>query len=84
MVIKFENLQFTGSFKERGARNRLELLSADERARGVLAISAGNHALGMAYHARLLAVPVTVVMPRTAPAVKRVAALKAFAWNSGA
>jgi len=50
--LKFENLQFTSSFKERGALNRLCALSADERARGVIAMSAGNHAQGVAYHAK--------------------------------
>ena len=70
IYCKFEHLQMTGSFKERGARNRLELLSADERRRGVIAASAGNHALGLAYHGRLLDIPVTVVMPTSAPLVK--------------
>ena len=51
IVVKFENLQFTGSFKDRGAANRLAALSAAERARGVVAASAGNHAQGVAYHA---------------------------------
>jgi threonine dehydratase len=67
---KFEHLQMTGSFKERGARNRLELLSPDERARGVIAASAGNHALGLAYHGQDMGIPVTVVMPTSAPLVK--------------
>lgn len=67
---KLDLLQRTGSFKERGARNALELLGADARARGVIAASAGNHALGLAWHGRLLDIPVTVVMPRFAPLVK--------------
>ena len=67
---KLELLQRTGSFKERGARNALLLLSPEQRARGVVASSAGNHALGLAWHGRLLGIPVTVVMPRFAPLVK--------------
>jgi threonine dehydratase len=67
---KLDNLQRTGSFKERGARNALRLLSAAQRRRGVIAASAGNHALGLAYHGRLLDVPVTVVMPDYAPLIK--------------
>jgi len=70
VFLKFENLQFTASFKERGALNKLAQLSADERARGVLAVSAGNHAQGVAYHAQRLGIPATIVMPRFAPAVK--------------
>jgi threonine dehydratase len=70
VFLKFENLQFTASFKERGALNKLAQLSADERARGVLAVSAGNHAQGVAYHAQRLGMPATIVMPRFAPAVK--------------
>ena len=68
--LKFENLQFTSSFKERGALNRLSALSADERARGVIAMSAGNHALGVAYHAKRLGIPATIVMPVGTPMVK--------------
>jgi threonine dehydratase len=67
---KLDLLQRTGSFKERGARNALLLLDANQRARGVVAASAGNHALGLAYHGKLLGIPVTVVMPRFAPLVK--------------
>ena len=67
---KLELLQRTGSFKERGARNTLLLLSPEQKARGVVASSAGNHALGLAWHGRLLGIPVTVVMPRFAPLVK--------------
>src|SRR5687767_13556047 len=70
VFLKFENLQFTASFKERGALNKLLQLSDDERARGVLAVSAGNHAQGVAYHAQRLGIPATIVMPRFAPSVK--------------
>jgi threonine dehydratase len=70
VFLKFENLQFTASFKERGALNKLAQLTPDERARGVLAVSAGNHAQGVAYHAQRLGIPATIVMPRFAPAVK--------------
>ncbi len=70
IFCKLEYLQRTGSFKERGARNALLLLSAGQRKRGVIAASAGNHALGVAYHAQLLGVPATVVMPRFAPLTK--------------
>ena len=70
VFCKLENLQRTGSFKERGARNALLLLDPGQKQRGVIAASAGNHALGLAYHGRLLDIPVTVVMPRFAPLVK--------------
>ena len=70
VFLKFENLQFTASFKERGALNKIAQLSEVERARGVLAVSAGNHAQGVAYHAQRLGIPATIVMPRFAPAVK--------------
>ncbi len=70
VVLKFENLQFTASFKERGALNRMAQLDAAERAAGVLAVSAGNHAQGVAYHAQRMGIPATIVMPRFAPAVK--------------
>ncbi len=70
VFCKLENLQRTGSFKERGARNALALLAPDQRERGVIAASAGNHALGLAYHGKLLAIPVTVVMPKSAPLIK--------------
>ena len=70
VYCKLDHLQMTGSFKERGARNKLLLLSADEKARGVIAASAGNHALGLAYHGQDLGIPVTVIMPRSAPLVK--------------
>jgi threonine dehydratase len=70
IVCKLDNFQRTGSFKERGARNALLKLSAAQRRRGVIAASAGNHALGLAYHGRLLRIPVTVVMPDYAPIIK--------------
>jgi len=68
--LKFENLQFTATFKERGALNRLSALSAEERRRGVIAASAGNHAQGVAYHAAWLAIPATIVVPQGTPTVK--------------
>lgn len=68
--LKFENLQFTASFKERGALNRLSALSDEEKARGVIAMSAGNHAQGVAYHAHRLSIPTTIVMPVSTPTVK--------------
>ncbi len=68
--LKFENLQFTSTFKERGALNRLTALSPEERRRGVTAMSAGNHAQGVAYHASLLGIPATIVMPVGTPMVK--------------
>ncbi len=70
VFCKLDLLQRTGSFKERGACNALLLLDAAQKARGVVAASAGNHALGLAYHGKLLGIPVTVVMPRFAPLVK--------------
>ncbi len=70
VYLKFENLQFTASFKERGALNKLLQLGAAERERGVIAMSAGNHAQGVAYHAQRLEVPATIVMPTTTPYVK--------------
>ncbi len=70
IFCKQEHLQRTGSFKERGARNALAQLSPEQAQRGVIAASAGNHALGLSWHGRLLGVPVTVVMPRFAPLVK--------------
>ena len=65
--LKFENRQFTASFKERGALNRLLSLTPAERKRGVAAMSAGNHAQGVAYHAGRLGIPATIVMPVTTP-----------------
>ena len=70
IYCKLDYLQRTGSFKERGARNALELLPEDVRRRGVVAASAGNHALGVAYHGSLLRIPVTVVMPKFAALIK--------------
>lgn len=70
VFLKFENLQFTASFKERGASNRLQLLSAEEKARGVVAMSAGNHAQGVAYHAQRMGLRAVIVMPRFTPGVK--------------
>jgi threonine dehydratase len=68
--LKFENLQFTATFKERGALNRLSGLSANERRRGVIAVSAGNHAQGVAYHAARLSIPATIFVPLGTPTVK--------------
>jgi len=68
--LKFENLQFTSTFKERGALNRLAALSPDERRPGVIAMSAGNHAQGVAYHAKRLGIPAVIVMPVGTPMVK--------------
>lgn len=70
IYLKFENLQYTASFKERGACNKLAQLSGDERKRGVIAMSAGNHAQGVAYHAQRLGVRAVIVMPRFTPGVK--------------
>jgi threonine dehydratase len=70
VFLKFENLQYTASFKERGACNKLVQLSAEERARGVVAMSAGNHAQGVAYHAQRLGLRAVIVMPRFTPGVK--------------
>jgi len=70
LSCKLDNFQRTGSFKERGARNALLQLPPDRRKRGVVAASAGNHALGLAYHGHLLRIPVTVVMPDYAPLIK--------------
>ena len=68
--LKFENLQFTAAYKERGALNKLLQLSEEERARGVIAASAGNHAQAVAYHAKRLGIPATIVMPSATPTVK--------------
>ncbi len=70
VVVKYENMQATGAFKERGALVRLSALTTDERRRGVIAMSAGNHAQAVAYHARRLGVPATIVMPVLTPMVK--------------
>ena len=68
--LKFENLQFTAAYKERGALNALLHLSDEQRARGVITASAGNHAQGLSHHGTRLGVPVTIVMPKTTPTVK--------------
>ena len=70
LFLKFENLQYTASFKERGACNRLAQLTAEEKCRGVIAMSAGNHAQGVAYHAQRLGIRAVIVMPRFTPGVK--------------
>src|SRR3954447_16734256 len=70
IFVKYENLQVTNSFKERGAYVKLASLSADERARGVITMSAGNHAQAVAYHAARLGIPASIVMPVTTPLVK--------------
>lgn len=70
VVLKLENLQHTGSFKPRGAYNKLASLTDDEKKRGVIAASAGNHAQGVAYHARNLGIPSTIVMPELTPFTK--------------
>mmetsp|Transcript_29058 Transcript_29058/g.72798 ORF Transcript_29058/g.72798 Transcript_29058/m.72798 type:complete len:410 (-) Transcript_29058:696-1925(-) len=70
VFLKGEHNQATGSFKERGARNAMLLLTADQKRRGVVAASAGNHGLALSYHGRNLKIPVTVVMPETAPLTK--------------
>ena len=70
VFLKFENLQFTASFKERGALNKLLSLSEADRRRGVIAMSAGNHAQAVAYHAARLGIPATIVMPRGSPNTK--------------
>ena len=75
VFVKYENLQVTNSFKERGALDKLASLTAAERARGVIAMSAGNHAQAVAYHAARLGIAATIVMPVTTPFVK-VAATK--------
>ena len=70
IALKLENIQRTGSFKERGACNKLALLTASQRAQGIVAASAGNHAQGVAMHAQLLGISATIVMPTTTPIVK--------------
>src|SRR5947207_7255179 len=76
VFVKYENLQVTNSFKERGALNKLASLAPPARLRGVIAMSAGNHAQAVAYHAHRLGIPATIVMPVTTPFVK-VAATRA-------
>src|ERR1700712_1541584 len=70
VMLKLDNLQVTGAFKERGAANRLSMLSPDERRRGVIAMSAGNHAQAVARHAHLLGIAATIVMPKFTPSTK--------------
>jgi threonine dehydratase len=70
LYLKLENQQFTGSFKDRGAYNKLKSLTPDEARRGVIAMSAGNHAQGVAYHAQQLGIPATIVMPEGTPFTK--------------
>ena len=70
VILKFENLQFTAAFKDRGSLNKLLSLTPAERKAGVIAMSAGNHAQAVAYHAARLGIPATIVMPETAPFVK--------------
>lgn len=77
VFVKYENMQVTGAFKERGAFVKLSGLSPDEKARGVIAVSAGNHAQGVAYHAGRLGIPATIVMPLLTPFVK-IAATRTF------
>jgi len=79
VFLKLESLQATGAFKERGAANRLSLLSAAERARGVITMSAGNHAQAVARHANLLGIAATIVMPRFTPATK---VTRTAAWGA--
>lgn len=79
VTLKLDNLQVTGAFKERGAANRLALLSADERARGVIAMSAGNHAQAVARHAQLAGAAATIVMPKFTPSTK---VTRTAAWGA--
>jgi len=79
VLLKLENLQATGAFKERGAANRIALLSAAERARGVIAMSAGNHAQAVARHAQLAGIVATIVMPRFTPTTK---VMRTRAWGA--
>ncbi len=79
VVLKLENLQVTGAFKERGAANRLALLTPEERTRGVIAMSAGNHAQAVARHAALLGLTATIVMPKFTPATK---VTRTAAWGA--
>ena len=79
VTLKLDHLQAIGSFKERGAANKLALLSADERGRGVIAVSAGNHAQGVARHASLAGIDATIVMPRFTPAAK---VTRTAAWGA--
>src|SRR4051794_5644289 len=80
VFCKLDHLQMTGSFKERGARNKLLTLTDEDKRAGVIAASAGNHALALAYHCQLLGIPVTVCMPKWAPLIK-VANCRSFGAN---
>jgi threonine dehydratase len=80
VFVKYENMQVTNSFKDRGALNKLASLGREERARGVVAMSAGNHAQAVAYHAAKLGIAATIVMPVTTPLVK-IASTKAYGAN---
>jgi len=79
IILKMENLQAVGSFKERGAANKIALMSAEERSRGVIAVSAGNHAQGVARHASLAGIDAVIVMPRFTPAAK---VTRTAAWGA--
>jgi threonine dehydratase len=79
VFLKLDNLQVTGAFKERGAANRLAMLSQEERARGVIAMSAGNHAQAVARHAQLLGIAATIVMPKFTPSTK---VTRTAAWGA--
>jgi threonine dehydratase len=79
VTLKLDNLQVTGAFKERGAANRLALLSADEKARGVIAMSAGNHAQAVARHAQIAGAAATIVMPKFTPSTK---VTRTAAWGA--
>jgi threonine dehydratase len=79
VFLKLDNLQVTGAFKERGAANRLALLNQEERARGVIAMSAGNHAQAVARHAQLLGIAATIVMPKFTPSTK---VTRTAAWGA--
>ncbi|NHN84248.1 threonine ammonia-lyase [Acetobacter musti] len=79
ITLKLENLQAVGSFKERGAANKLSLLTPEERARGVITVSAGNHAQGVARHASLLGIDAVIVMPRFTPSAK---VTRTAAWGA--
>ena len=83
VYLKLENLQMTGSFKERGALNRIAMLTPEQAARGVIAASAGNHAQGVAYHATKRGIRALIVMPLTTPLVK-VTATREFRRGGGA
>src|SRR5438046_7100327 len=80
--VKLENLQMTGSFKERGAANLLLQLDADERARGVIAASAGNHGLAVAFHASRLGIPAVIVMPESEIGERRVGKEGGTGWRA--